>query len=213
MNFFRPPLTSFIKTLADPQFESEQFMIGNESITSKKDMIRQLQEQILYFKEANNFTQSEMEVIKQFELLLESKQKRRGFDINFHIQTQDISRKKKSEIFRLKRAKKRIKIKVYTKKLNAAKNRFRILGQFISNQEIQIIEETFGSHVFSDNRNFSLKIGRALKNKYGYEYYDKSQVIKEIKRLKRQQDQILSRIQGKKQIFCINTKQLKQQKQ
>ncbi|CAD8111325.1 unnamed protein product [Paramecium primaurelia] len=210
MNFLRPPLTSFIKTLADPQLESEQFMIGNESITSKKDVIRQLQEQILYFKEAHNFTQSEIEVIRQFESLLESKHKRRTNDIHYHSQITDLTRKRKSELFRMKRAKKRAKIKVYAKKLNAAKNRFRILGQFISNEEIQIIDETFGSHVFSDNHNFNLKIGRALKNKFGYEYYDKSQVIKEIKRLKRQQDQILSRIQGKKQIFCIKTKQLKQ---
>ncbi|CAK68574.1 unnamed protein product (macronuclear) [Paramecium tetraurelia] len=190
MNFFRPPLTSFIKTLADPQLESEQFMIGNESITSKKDVIRQLQEQILHFKEAHHFTQSEMDVIRQFELLLESKHKRR--DIHFQSQTTDMTRKKKSEVFRMKRAKRRTIIKVYAKKLNAARNRFRILGQFISNEEIHIIEETFGSHVFSDNRNFSLKIGIALKNKFGYEYYDKSQVIKEIKRLKKQQDQILS---------------------
>ncbi|CAD8213543.1 unnamed protein product [Paramecium octaurelia] len=210
MNFFRPPLTSFIKTLADPQLESEQFMIGNESITSKKDVIRQLQEQILHFKEAHNFTQSEMDVIRQFESLLESKHKRRAIDIHFQSQITDLTRKRKSELFRMKRAKKRAIIKVYAKKLNAARNRFRILGQFISNEEIQIIEETFGSHVFSDSHNFSLKIGRALKNKFGYEYYDKSQVIKEIRRLKRQQDQILSRIQGKKQIFCIKTKQLKQ---
>ncbi|CAD8112144.1 unnamed protein product [Paramecium primaurelia] len=192
MNFFRPPLTSFIKTLADPQLESEQFMIGNESITSKKDVIRQLQEQILYFKEAHNFTQSEIEVIRQFELLIESKYKRRANDIQSHSQLTNLTRKKKSELFRMKRVKKRAKIKVYAKKINAARNRFRILGQFISNEEIQIIEETFGSYVFSDNHNFSLKIGRALKNKFGYEYYDKSQVIKEIKSIKRQQDQILS---------------------
>ncbi|CAD8126285.1 unnamed protein product [Paramecium sonneborni] len=211
MNLFRPPLTSFIKTLSDPQLESEQFMIGNESITSKKDMIKQLQEQIMHFKEAHNFTQSEIEVIRQFELLLENKQKRRAFEINIHSQTQDLVRKKKSEQFRQKRTKRRANIMVYAKKLNAAQNRFRILGQFISNKEIQIIQETFGQHVFSDSRNFTLKIGRALKNKFGYEYYDKSQVIKEILKLKKQQDQILSRIQGKKQIFCIKTKQLKQQ--
>lgn len=70
----------------------------------------------------------------------------------------------------MKRAKRRVKIKQYAKKLSAARRRFRILGQFISNKEGKVIEETFGSHVFSDSHNFNLKIGRLLKNKYGYEY-------------------------------------------
>lgn len=52
--------------------------------------------------------------------------------------------------------------------------------------------------MFNDSHNFNLRMRKTLTNKYGYAYVDKSSVMREIKRMKKERDQILSRIRNKR---------------